>query len=108
MPETNACKNLHQASAFSLSEDGIHGKRGHDDDRSVPGLEIGRAQQMNGLIPAELTALTSRSEIDPFIPPEQLEQLNAEVDKLANGVFDDKAKAFIGDRRRPLRIRRKE
>jgi hypothetical protein len=58
----------------------------------------GCAKQNMELIPAELTALTSGSKVDPFINQEEWGQLSAEVDKLADGVFDDKAKAFIEDR----------
>jgi hypothetical protein len=50
------------------------------------------------LIPAELTALTSQSSVDPFISAEEYAQLRAEVDKLANGVFDDTANGFISER----------
>ena len=56
------------------------------------------AKQNMDLIPAELTALTSGGKVDPFISPEQRAQLYAEVDKLANGIFDDQAKASIEGR----------
>jgi hypothetical protein len=56
------------------------------------------AKQNMEFIPAELTALTSGREINPFIPPEQLAELQAEVDKLAEGIFDDKARASVEDR----------
>src|ERR1700733_9661242 len=45
-----AGRNLNQTRTFSLREDRIHGKSGHDNHRLVAGLEISRAQQMNRLI----------------------------------------------------------
>ncbi len=48
--EVLAGGNLDHARRFGLSEDRIHRKSGHDDERFVAGLEIGGAEQMNGLI----------------------------------------------------------
>jgi hypothetical protein len=56
------------------------------------------AQQNMELIPAELTALTSRTEVELFISANEHTQLKAEIGKLANGIFDETANRFIGER----------
>jgi hypothetical protein len=50
------------------------------------------------LIPAELTALTSRTEVEPFISANEHAQLTVEIDKLANGIFDETANRLIDER----------
>ena len=67
------------------------------------------AQQNMELIPAELTALTSRTEVELFISANEHTQLKAEIGKLANGIFDETANRIIGERMnlRSGRARRK-
>jgi hypothetical protein len=55
------------------------------------------AQQNMKLIPAELTALTSRTEVELFISANEHTQLKAAIGKLANGIFDETANRFIGE-----------
>lgn len=49
-------------------------------------------------IPAELTALTSRTEVEPFLSANEHAQLKAEIDKLARGIFDEAANRSIDER----------
>jgi hypothetical protein len=49
------------------------------------------------LIPAELTALTSRTEVEPFLSPNEHAQLKAERGKLASGIFDEAANRLIDE-----------
>ena len=55
-------------------------------------------KQNTELIPAELTALTSRTEVEPFLSAKEHAQLKAEIDKLASGIFDEAANRSIDAR----------
>jgi hypothetical protein len=50
------------------------------------------------LIPAELTALTSKTEVEPFLSTKEHAQLKADIDKLASGIFDEAANRLIDER----------
>jgi hypothetical protein len=50
------------------------------------------------LIPAELTAFTSKTEVEPFLSANEHAQLKAEIDKLASGIFDEAANRSIDER----------
>jgi hypothetical protein len=50
------------------------------------------------LIPAELTALTSKTEVEPFLSANEHAQLKADIDKLVGGIFDEAANRLIDER----------
>jgi hypothetical protein len=50
------------------------------------------------LIPAELTALTSKTEVEPFLSANEHAQLKAEIDTLVSGIFDEAANRLIDER----------
>jgi hypothetical protein len=50
------------------------------------------------LIPAELTALTSKTEVEPFLSASEHAQLKADIDKLASAIFDEAANRLIDER----------
>lgn len=50
------------------------------------------------LIPAELTALTSKTEVKPFLSANEHAQLKAEIDTLVSGIFDEAANRLIDER----------
>lgn len=56
------------------------------------------AKQNMDLIPAELTALQSQTNVDMFISEQDCAKLRAEVEKLARGAFNETADRFISDR----------
>jgi hypothetical protein len=50
------------------------------------------------LLSAELTASTSRTEVEPFLSAKEHAQLKADIDKLASGIFDEAANRLIDER----------
>jgi hypothetical protein len=48
--EITTSTHFDYASSFGLREDRIHSKSRHDDERLVPGIEIGGAEQVNRFV----------------------------------------------------------